>query len=88
MVRAPPRVLPPSLAPSGVLGGGGGPVPFSPTWLGVVGAAFTGDSGIPPTGFGSPIGFNLGTEGGESSSERSVLSVGTVGEIDGEARTT
>ena len=40
------------------------------------------------TGFTSPIGFNLGTEGGESSSERSVLSVGTVADIDGEARTT
>ena len=50
--------------------------------------AFTGNSGIPPTGFTSPIGFNLGTEGGESSSERSVLSVGTVADIDGEARTT
>ena len=50
--------------------------------------AFTGISGIPPTGFTSPIGFNLGTEGGESSSERSVLSVGTVADIDGEARTT
>ena len=34
------------------------------------------------------MGFNLGTEGGESSSERSILSVGTVGDIDGEARTT
>ena len=51
-------------------------------------AAFTGISGIPPTGFTSPIGFNLGTEGGESSSERSVLSVGTVADIAGEARTT
>ena len=50
--------------------------------------AFTGNSGIPPTGFGSPIGLNLGTEGGESSSERSILSVGTVEDIDGEARTT
>ena len=50
--------------------------------------AFTGISGIPPTGLGSPIGFNLGTEGGESSSERSVLSVGTLGDIHGEARTT
>ena len=45
-------------------------------------------SGIPPTGFTSPIGFNPGTDGGESSSERSLLSVGTVGDIDGEARTT
>ena len=30
VVRAPPRVLPRSLAPSGVLGGGGGPVPVPP----------------------------------------------------------
>ena len=50
--------------------------------------AFTGNPGIPPTGIASPIGFNLSTEGGESSSERSILSVGTVGDIDGEARTT
>ena len=65
-------------------------VPHSPAPPGFPGhhPAFTGISGIPPTGFGSPIGFNRGTEGGESSSERSVLSVGTVGEIDGEAKTT
>ena len=50
--------------------------------------AFTGNSGIPPTGFTSPIGFNLGTEGGESSSGTSVLSVSTVGDIDGRAETT
>ena len=50
--------------------------------------AFTGNSGILPTGITSPIGFNLGTEGGKSSSDRSILSVGTVGDIDGEARTT
>ena len=65
-------------------------VPHSPAPPAFTGhhPAFTGISGIPPTGFTSPIGFNLGTEGGESSSERSVLSVGTVGDIDGEARTT
>ena len=65
-------------------------VPHSPAPRAFTGhhPAFTGISGIPPTGFGSPIGFNLGTEGGESSSERSVLSVGTVADIDGEARTT
>ena len=33
-VRAPPRVLPRSRAPFGLLGGGGGPVLFPPTWLG------------------------------------------------------
>ena len=65
-------------------------VPHSPAPAAFTGhhPAFTGISGIPPTGFTSPIGFNLGTEGGESSSERSVLSVGTVADIDGEARTT
>ena len=65
-------------------------VPHSPAPPAFTGShpAFTGNSGIPPTGFESPIGFNLGTEGGESSSERSVLSVGTIGDIDGEARTT
>ena len=41
-----------------------------------------------PTGFTSPIGLNLGTEGGESSSGRSVLSVSTDGDIDGKAKTT
>ena len=49
---------------------------------------FTRNSGIPPTGFTSLIGFHLGTEGGESSSGRSVLSVSTVGDIDGKAKTT
>ena len=39
MVRAPPRVLPRSLAPSGVLPGGAVRSRFPPTWLGVVGAA-------------------------------------------------
>ena len=65
-------------------------VPHSPAPPAFTGSlpAFTGNSGIPPTGFGSPIGLNLGTEGGESSSERSILSVGTVKDIDGEARTT
>ena len=65
-------------------------VPHSPTPPAFTGShpAFTGISGIPPTGFPSPMGFNLGTEGGESSSERSVLSVGTVADIVGEARTT
>ena len=50
--------------------------------------AYTGIFGIPPTGNTSPIGFNLGTEGGESSSEKCVLSVGSLGDIDGETRTT
>ena len=64
--------------------------PHSPAPLAFTGhhPAFTGISGIPPTGFTSPIGLNLGTEGGESSSHGSILSVGTVGDIDGEARTT
>ena len=39
MVRAPPRVLPRSLAPSGVLGGGAVGSRFPPIWLGVVGVA-------------------------------------------------
>ena len=39
MVRAPPRILPRSLAPSGVLGGGAARSRFPPTWLGVVGLA-------------------------------------------------
>ena len=65
-------------------------VPHSPAPPAFTGPlpAFTGNSGIPPTGFTSPIGFNLGTEGGESSSGRSVLSVSTVGDIDGRAKTT
>ena len=50
--------------------------------------AYTGNPGIPPTGITSSIGFNLGTEGSESSSERSVLSVGRLGDIDGEAKVT
>ena len=37
VVRAPPRVLPRSLAPSGLLGGGGVRSRFPPTWLGVLG---------------------------------------------------
>ena len=65
-------------------------VPHTPAPQAFTGSlpAFTGNPGIPPTGITSPIGFNLGAEGGESSSERSVVSVGTVGNIDGEARTT
>ena len=65
-------------------------VPHSPAPPAFTGShpAFTGNSGIPPTGITSPIGFYLGTEGGESSSERFILSVGTVDDIDGEARTT
>ena len=39
VVRAPPRVLPRSLAPSGVLGGGAVRSRFPPTWLGAVGVA-------------------------------------------------
>ena len=65
-------------------------VPHTPAHTAYTGShpASTGNPGIPPTGITSPIGFNLGTEGGESSSERSILSVGTIGDIDGEARTT
>ena len=65
-------------------------VPHSPAPPASTGShpAFTGNSGIPPTGLTSPIGFNLGTKGGQSPSERSILSVGTVDDIDGEARTT
>ena len=65
-------------------------VPHSPAPPAFTGShpAFTGISGIPPTGIASPIGFNLGTEGGESSSGTSVLSVSTVGDIDGKAKTT
>ena len=61
--------------------------PAPPAFTGSL-PAFTGNAGIPPTGCSSPIGFNLGTEGGESSSGRSVLSVSTVGDIDGKAKTT
>ena len=35
VVRAPPRVLPRSLVPSGVLGGGAVRSRFPPTWLGL-----------------------------------------------------
>ena len=66
----------------------GGPhTPAPPAFTGSL-PGFTGNPGIPPTGITSPIGFHLGTEGGESLSERSVLSVATIGDIDGEARTT
>ena len=61
--------------------------PAPPAFTGSL-PAYIGNPGIPPTGITSPIGFNLGTEGGESSSEWSILSVGTVGDIDGEARAT
>ena len=65
-------------------------VPHSPAPPAFAGhhPAFTGISGVPPDGFTSTIGFNLGTQGGESSSGRSVLSVSTVGDIDGKAKTT
>ena len=65
-------------------------VPHSPAPPAFTGShpAFTGISGIPPDGFTIPIGFSLGTEGGESSSGRSVLSVSTSGDIDGKAKTT
>ena len=62
-------------------------IPAHPAFTGSI-PVYIGNSGVPPTGITSPIGFNLGTEGEESSSERSILSVGTVGDIDGEARTT
>ena len=79
---APTSSAAPASTPSGV--------PHSPAPQAFTGPlqAFTGNTGIPPTGITSPIGFNLGTEGGESLSERSILSVGTIGDIDGEARTT
>ena len=65
-------------------------VPHTPAHPAFTGSlpAFTGNSGIPPTGYTSPLGFNLGTKGGQSSSERSILSVVTVGDIDEAARTT
>ena len=52
MVRAPPRVLPPSLAPCGVLGGGGlVPVPPYLAWPACpVGAACRGGGGRPSPG--------------------------------------
>ena len=76
----------PSAAPASTPYG----VPHSPAPTAFTGPlrVFTGNSGIPPTGFTSPLGFHLGTEGGESSSGRSVLSVSTVGDIDGKAKTT
>ena len=59
VVRAPPRVLPRSLALSGVLGGGGGPVPVPPylAWPArPVGAACRGGGGGPsPGGGGLPL---------------------------------
>ena len=52
VVRAPPRVLPWSLAPSGVLGGGGAVRSrFPPTWLGVARVAV----GRPPGGAPSTV---------------------------------
>ena len=51
--------------------------PANPAFTGSL-PAYTGNPVPPPTGITSPIGFNLGTEGGESSSERSILSVGTI----------
>ena len=41
-VRAPPRVLPRSRAPFGLLGGGGGAVPFPPSWLGAARSSWGG----------------------------------------------
>ena len=61
VVRAPPRVLPRSLAPSGVLGGGGGPVPVPPylAW----GCCCEGRlrSGAPPPPSARPLGGLLGS---------------------------
>ena len=51
MVRAHPRVLPRSLAPSDVLGGGAVRSRFPPTWLGVVGVVV----GRPPGGVPSTV---------------------------------
>ena len=61
--------------------------PAHPAFTGSI-PGYSGIPGIPPTGITSPIALDQGTEGGESSSERSVLSVGRLGDIDGEARTT
>ena len=61
VVRAPPRVLPRSLAPSGVLGGGGGPVPVPPylAW----GCCCEGRlrSGAPPPPTARPLGGLFGS---------------------------
>ena len=43
-VRAPPRVLPRSCAPFGLLGGGAARSPFSPTWLGAVPSPWGGSA--------------------------------------------
>ena len=51
VVRAPLRVLPRSLAPSGVPGGGAVRSRFPPTWLGVAGVAV----GRPPGGVPSTV---------------------------------
>ena len=51
VVRAPPRVLPRSLAPSCVLGGGRSGPGSSPSWLGVAGEAV----GRPPGGLPSTV---------------------------------
>ena len=79
---APPSSGAPASTPYGVPH-----TPAPPAFTGSL-PAYTGNPGLPPTGITSPNWFHLGTEGGESSSERSILSVGTVGDIDGEARTT
>ena len=65
-------------------------VPHTPAHPAFIGShpAYTGNPGNIPTGSTTPVGFNLGTEEVECSSERSVLSVGSLGDIDGEARTT
>ena len=46
------------------------------------------NSGNPSSGLKSPIGFNLGSLGEESSSEKCVPSLGSLKDIDGEARST
>ena len=74
MVRAAPRVLPRSLAPSGVLGGGAVRSRFPPTWLGAVGVAEGRPrggafhccegrlgSGAPPPPTARPLGGLLGS---------------------------
>ena len=65
-------------------------VPYTPAHPALTGSipAYTGNPAVPLAGIATPIGLKLGTEAGKSSSERSILSVWTVGDIEREARTT
>ena len=62
VVRAPPRVLPRSLAPSGLLGGGAVRSRFPPTWLGAVRPPWGGS--VTFVWRGSGFGGGGGGEGG------------------------